>query len=102
VNRRIALFFGAWCLGFLVMFVATVRDEPGITGFALAWTLAVLVVGRHVLRCPLCKGSVLDSPVSASLRWVSGRERRCWRCRTDYEEAVAAIAHRNRAAGSDG
>lgn len=93
VNRQLAAVFTAFALGVVgVLFGILVLDSRIVVGFAVAWIMGVLLVGRQLFRCPLCRASIFLAPVSVSLPWVMGRSRRCPRCRTDFEAAVAEKA----------
>jgi hypothetical protein len=96
VNRRIGLTLGSAGAFFVLLIVAiAVLDSPLIAGIALGGILVAVVAARQLLRCPLCGTSVLNGPVGLAMNWLTGRDRRCSRCRTDYEEALTEIHKRN-------
>lgn len=96
VNRKIGFTLGTAgaCLVLLIVSIAVI-DSPLLAGIALGGILIAILAARQVLRCPLCGTSVLNGPVGEAVNWLTGRDRRCSRCRTDYEEALSEIHRRN-------
>lgn len=93
LEQRLLLVFLAFMLGllFVVLGVALFESQV-LVGAALVWILAVLLYAAHVLRCPLCGATLLYFPVRTAWRWLRESPRKCPRCRTDYEAAVAELA----------
>lgn len=97
VNRRIGYTLGtAGGLFVLLLVSIAVIDSPLLAGIALAGILIAILAAKQVLRCPLCGTSVLNGPVGAAVSWLTGRDRRCPRCRMDYEKALRAMHERGR------
>jgi hypothetical protein len=95
VNRRIGYTLGT-AGGFFVLLLVSIAviDSPLLAGIALAGILIAILAARQLLRCPLCGTSVLNGPVGEAVNWLTGRDRRCSRCRTNYEEALTAMHER--------
>lgn len=92
-NRKVRWLAGAYAAGLISLIILiTVVDSRLATGIAVFWIMLVLLYARRTLRCPLCGASVLNAPVGAGLGWVTGRDRRCARCRTEYEAALREAA----------
>lgn len=89
IDQLVRLLAAAYVAGVaaLVVLIAVV-DSRLATGAAVGWIILVLLYARHALRCPLCGASVLNAPVGAGLSWLTGRDRRCPRCKTDYESVL--------------
>jgi len=99
LNRQLALMFGAFGLGLAAVLAGIlILDSRVFVGFAVAWIMVVVLFARRQFRCPLCHASILMAPVSESVPWILGRTRRCPRCRTDYDEAMAAVSAGSRTA----
>jgi hypothetical protein len=90
-TRRVIAFAAAYGIGLAALMVAIAAADSRIAaGIALAWILGVLLYARHELRCPLCGASVLNASVGSGLRWLAAANRRCPRCRANYDDAARA------------
>jgi hypothetical protein len=92
-NRRLAAVFAGFGLGVAgVLAGIMIWNSRVVVGIAIACIMGVFLVAMRLFRCPLCGAAVFLSPVSQSLTWITGRSRRCPRCRADFEEAIAATS----------
>jgi hypothetical protein len=99
-GRKVIALVAAYVAGLTALLLSiAVADSRIGSGIALAWILGVLLYARQELRCPLCGASVLNANVIRGLRWLAG-ERRCPRCRADWDEAAATLSS-SRPAGRD-
>lgn len=93
VEQRLFAVFLAFLLGLVVVVLGVAFFESQVVvGIALLWILVVLLYAGHTFRCPLCGAVVLFFPVRTAWRWLRGSPRKCPRCRTDYDAAVAELA----------
>ncbi len=82
-------------LGGVVAGVA-IWDSRAMVGLSLVWLTLVVGYAWLGFRCPLCNESVFNGPARAALLWLFRTPRRCPRCRTDYDVALAELRDKER------
>jgi hypothetical protein len=97
VDRALAIVFGAYGIGLAgVMLGIMVWDAHTVVASSVGLIILALAYARLAFRCPVCRAAVFLTPVTQAIPWVTGRSRRCPRCRTDYHEALRELARPTR------
>jgi len=93
VNRALAIVFAAYTAGLAgVMLGIMVWDSHVVVASSVGVIMVALGYARIAFRCPICRAAIFLTPVSDAVPWVTGKARRCPRCRTDYDEATREMA----------